>query len=887
MGIIRELFEGNCGNHIHPFTGLSSHETEEDIEEKVRTLRDAGIRSMDLLWKDPDRKGDISPFNTETYWTRMEWIVKYCRKYKMTFMVQDAAPFPSGRADGWLDRAEYINLRKLYLAQRHLDVMGPLNNSRFRMDLLTGTKKTAGLFQGHGSFPKNGDRMIAAIAIKMDETGRICAEPVDVTDYVEDGILFWDVPERKWRIISIYETYNGGGRVGFMNLLDRDSVALQIKAVYESHYAHLIDEIGKTWVGMFYDEPEVGNMEGFFYTQRMGTPQDLGGKPMDLPWSRETAEKWADEQGNQWRKLLAYLWYESALETHAPVRYRYLELISRLIRENYSAQVHAWCKERGLQYIGHVLEDDNSHCRLACGPVHFFRTQAHQDMGGVDMIGNQMIPGKDYVQAWYGSPEGDGEFYHYGLAKLASSAGHICPEKKGRSFCEIFAVYGALAGTRMRKSVMDHLFVNGITELIPIDPVFEHLNKAYSRKQNEYSNRMCHLLTNTRPVIKTAILYHAENEWYAGECMKFQVPAAELAKNQVSYDIIPADVFSERQHYGTDCKDGLSINGNRYDALIIPESKAIPRCLEKFLAQEADVHFPVFFVNNTPEVVAETGAFVNALHGKCVALPDLADEVRGNISPDLCVHGGNRNLRYAHYIDMSELLPTDVYMLYNQGGDDKMKISVSSKGNALKIDMMNMIAEWLPTNGEQDGSSFEIELNAQESVLICFGFLCTKEGLKKSGLQPKPYKPARNVITLSGEWNVIIEGAGKTIVLEELKDLGEKGMFPRYADKIIYEKTVNLSEIPAELDLGDVHENAKLYVNGAYAGMRIAPKFCFTVESLFVVGENMLRVEVHPNQGARPIPENGVARIIESVSAAAYCPLEPVGMLGPVRLIFK
>ena len=60
---------------------------------------------------------------------------------------------------------------------------------------------------------------------------------------------------------------------------------------------------------------------------------------------------------------------------------------------------------------------------------------------------------------------------------------------------------------------------------------------------------MCHLLTNTKAVIQTAILYHGENEWYEGECMKFQKPAAELARSQISYDVIPSDVFSEREFY--------------------------------------------------------------------------------------------------------------------------------------------------------------------------------------------------------------------------------------------------------------------------------------------------------------------------------------------------
>ncbi|OUP84004.1 hypothetical protein B5F07_09140 [Lachnoclostridium sp. An169] len=878
MSIFTQIFTDECGNHIHPFTGLSSRESENDIKEKIRTLHESGLRSMVLLWEDPERTGDVSLFNSESYWQHMDWVVRYCREYGMTFLVQDAAPFPSGRADGWFDRPEYVSLRKLYLAQRHLDVRGPLKKGRFRADLLTGTMATNGLFQGNGSVPLAGNRLRAALAVKMED-GRIQGAPVDVTDCIEDGILFWDVPEGLWRIISVYETYNGGGRPGFMNLLDRDSVALQIKAVYEPHYAHLKNEIGKTWTGMFYDEPEVGNLEAFFFTQRVGTPKDLGNTPMDLPWSREAEERWTSEQGNTWRGKLAYLWYEGVGKEHEPVRYNYMELVSRLIRDNYNAQVYAWCRERGLLYIGHVLEDENSHCRLACGAVHFFRTEACQDMGGIDMIANQMIPGKDYTQAWYGSPEGDGEFYHYGLAKLASSAGHICPGKKGRSVCEIFAVYGARAGTRLRKSVMDHLFVNGITELIPCDPVFEHLEAEYSRQQNEYANRMCHLLTHTKAKIKTAILYHGENEWYAGECMKFQVPAAEMAKHQISYDIIPADVFSQQEYYHTECHHGLEINGNRYDALILPASKAVPRCVKEFLLCAED--FPVFYIGESPRVEAETGKAVPVLPGKCVKLKKLAAELKKVISPDLELAEEKPDLRYAHYVAGEGDRTTDVYLLYNQGGDTEVRVKVPIPGAALQLDLTDLTAWWL----RKEEGAFIVPLREQESAVLCLGYLCTEEGMKEAGVTPRK-SPTRSVL-VEGPWQIYLEDMKKNLTLADLQDLGDKGLYPRYVGRIVYEKHLKPEELPCGIDLGDVHENAKVYVNGVCAGLRIAPPYRFCTQGLFTPGENTLRIEVYPNQGARQLPENPIDKVVESVSAAAYCAMEPAGMLGPVTLLYE
>ena len=36
----------------------------------------------------------------------------------------------------------------------------------------------------------------------------------------------------------------------------------------------------------------------------------------------------------------------------------------------------------------------------------------------------------------------DGEFFHYGLAKMGSSLAHIDSFKKGDSMCEIFGAFG-------------------------------------------------------------------------------------------------------------------------------------------------------------------------------------------------------------------------------------------------------------------------------------------------------------------------------------------------------------------------------------------------------------------------------------------------------------
>ena len=51
-------------------------------------------------------------------------------------------------------------------------------------------------------------------------------------------------------------------------------------------------------------------------------------------------------------------------------------------------------------------------------------------------------------------------------------------------------------------------------------------------------------------IIKTAILYHGDCEWFDATTQGFQFPASRLARNQISYDCVPADVFEYPEKFG-------------------------------------------------------------------------------------------------------------------------------------------------------------------------------------------------------------------------------------------------------------------------------------------------------------------------------------------------
>ena len=213
-----------------------------------------------------------------------------------------------------------------------------------------------------------------------------------------------------------------------MNMLDQESCRRLIDAVYEPHYARYKHEFGTIISGFFSDEPELGNDHLYEIGKKIEEMDDL-------PWSDELEEVLKRRWGENFPRFLPLLWEkEFEDQEKAAVRYDYMNMVTSLVKKNFSMQIGNWCREHGVEYIGHLIEDNNQHSRTGCSLGHYYRGLAGQDMAGIDDIGGQVFP---YMEDVYiRNPEGidrDGEFYHYMLGKLASSLAAIDPLKKNRS----------------------------------------------------------------------------------------------------------------------------------------------------------------------------------------------------------------------------------------------------------------------------------------------------------------------------------------------------------------------------------------------------------------------------------------------------------------------
>ncbi len=876
---LREAIEGKHNHYQQPFFRVNEKDTEEGLRKRISQLYEHGIYSMVLEYGRTDSPAfGIARFDDD-WWERLGYVSKICAELGMTYWMQDAAPFPTGSANGAFQEEKNQSKGKRFIIERHTDIRGPVQEALISVNKLMNSVQgnVMEALKNMGGAP---NRFLYAVAAKQsaDKMGYDPASAIDLTDKVDNGVLRADFGPGVWRLFIFAETYNGG-RKHFMNLLDEESVRVQIDSVHAPHYERLKDELGKAWMGFFYDEPELGNLEGYVFDCLPG--KSYNGMNIPLPWSKDLPLMLEKRIGTEQTKLLPCLWYDCGEPTYI-VRHAYMDIITELIAKNYNGQVYEWCEERGITYIGHVLEDENSHTRLGCGTGNFFRVQEGQHMAGIDVVGNQIWPGLDFKgMSWYGGTDGDGEFYHYGLAKLGASAGHIDPKKQGRSVCEFLAVYGKISGTRIRKFVIDHLLVNGINNLIPAD-IGLYNYAAFSKKLNGYTDRMCHILNFGEHVAPVAVLYHADAEW-SGDFQYFHKPAKELATNQIDYDVIPKDVFAHKEYYGTRLEgDKLVVNKEKYSALVVPYSQRIPKEIVDLVQEAVKALFPVYFVDKHPEGFCESTDRLPQEVFACKAIPrkELAQELRKNQIYEISTSNHQPYLRYLHYRRGN----LDMYLFHNEEPVDEIETMVSIpmvKPVRVYDAMENRLST--PSVQVKDGiTEVPLRLGQYEAKLFLFGE--ELEALSMPDLSEGK--------GLQANWSISFEAldsmpSPEPIISEKLFDIGAPGRFPSFYGRITYRTSFTVEDqLPIVLSLGRVSECAKVYVNGEYIGAAVAEPYSFVLGRAVKKGINKLEVVVTNNisRSMDPNVSSGLS-IFGALEASTYCSLEPCGLLGSVRLI--
>ena len=661
--VIEKLIEGAGENHMLPFFWQHG-ENEETLRRYMRVIQESGCGAVCVESRPhPDFCGD-------KWWQDMDVILDEARTRGMKVWILDDSHFPTGFANGAVESAPDALRRQSVCAGQRL-LAGEPETVRLDLSALFPPPFVPSRMESYvlGSLPKPpifaDDQVLSVIAVPLEsreaeegETGKTqVGAPLSLSGFVREGVLCWEKPAGKYRLWITGLSRNFGPHRNYINMMNRDSVRLLIDAVYEPHWARYRSDFGGTIAGFFSDEPELGNGHLYDMLNPLGTDQDL-------PFSADLARDLESSLGENWADKLYLLWENDApaLEK-ARLRFAYMDAVTKRLRSDFSFQLRDWCHDHGVRYIGHIIEDNGAHARTGSGVGHYFRGLQGQDMAGIDDIGGQVYPGgeEDYKEDWMGRPR-NAAFFHFLLGRLASSAAAIEPAKQGLAMCEIFGNYGWAEGVRLEKYLADHFMVRGVNVYVPHafspapfpdpdcpphfyaqghNPQYRHFGELV-----RYMNRVCGLISSgTRPV-QAAILYHGEAEW-AGDCLPSEQPAKVLEEHQISFDVIPCDVFAEPERYRTRLGKTLQVNTQHYQTLIVPYAQFVTAAFARAAGELVQAGCSVVFVEGRPEGICDGHQALLSALADCpvVRLQDLGDDLENQGLNPLTFTPGNPGLR--------------------------------------------------------------------------------------------------------------------------------------------------------------------------------------------------------------------------------------------------
>lgn len=827
MTEIEQILQGVYENHVLPFLWQKG-ESHEIIATYLEKIKESDIAEICL------ESRPHPSFCQDDWWKDLAFIIDRCKTLGLKIWLLDDSHFPTGYANG-LIKERYPQHRKTILTQRTLDVVGPQRNVSIQ---LTNIFDPTEAFYG--------------AVLSNDQ----CHQ--DVSAQRKEDRLLLDIPAGLHQVTLLFTSRKTPINEDYINMVDKESCDVLIEAVYEPHYAHFKEEFGETILGFFSDEP------GFMNEKGINADSIIGKESMPLPWSKELEKRLKKALGDTYLPSLLALW--RPMKDHAVIRHTYMDIATRLYQECFDENVGAWCRARNVMHIGHVIEDKGSHSRLGVGAGHFFRSMAGQDMAGVDIVINQLVPGMDEGVHSYGRGAWDMEFFNYALAKLGSSLGQLDPLKKGRCMAEVFGAFGWHEGLKEMKWIADHFLVRGVNYYVPHAfsqapfPDWDCPPHFYAHGHNPqfryfgslmtYLNKMSTLLSNGKAHPTAAILYHGEAEW-CGSYLPMQKVAKELARHQIDFSFVPADVFRDPTTYHTTLDEhGLSINGTTFTCFILPYCEYIGSDVQAFLNQASQLNFPVYLIDQAPEKLYDRAAASVQVSGMLTPLAELAERMQEHHHYEIKTESYEPWLRYYHYTKDH----SDVRLFVNEHPKQQIHTRIPGLKGTL-VDVMS---------GELRLFDEELILEPYEALVLVPEILCEQN--RKDGV----YR------ALSGSWQVSFADAasypvfGESIQLEKLCDMSE--CYPQKAGTFRYAMEVQMEGCEQVLLLEEAYETVEVFIDQSSIGHRIAPPYRFILPPLHK-GIHQLHIEVTNTL------DKQVTDMFSMTEAS-----EPSGLLGSVLL---
>jgi len=706
-----------------------------------------------------------------------------------------------------------------------------------------------------------------------------------------DGHLKWAAPADTgaWELAFIRHAYrtsptrNDNGEDGgatkdtlytLIDYLDPVATRTFIKLIYETYEKAVGDEFGKTVLGFRGDETDYSGV---------------------TPWTPKLLETFQAVKGYDFKPYIPLIFGGRMTPEAQRAKADYWDVWSGMFRDNFYKLQQEWCNARNMEYMVH-LNHEETMMSLVNSEGSFWRDMRYVGVPGIDNL-SQIHPGlvTDFP-------------------KLAGSAAHLF----GRSLVWTEQGGGPNQGG---KFVVDYQLVRGITHL-NIRPLTtapaggEALHDA-GAAIGWYVSRAQHLLAIGRPAAQVALYHPTDSMWFGDREADTDTVrlVTQLLEHQIDFDHIDADTLT------TVCTlegGGLkNLSGQVYRAVIVPTSTVIQKDVLARLRAFAKAGGRVVFVGRTPTMVIDR-TFLNAGAGApdlsfatLEATPEITAKVVAALPPpDVKLDAACPPVKYMR----RSLKDGEVYFFFNESNQAQLRTATLVGTGPVQVwdattGTIHPLAGVAPAKGTV---AVPLALAPQEARFIVIGALPAGAG------EPLPtFSGSQSIADLDDGWSVTLGDKQVTTSLKTWEELGVEG----FKGTGIYKREFTPALVPQDkrfyLDLGNVHEIARVRLNGTELPVRPWPPYLWEVTASIKDGVNTLEIQVRTappaeqrgsfgggapgGTGGRrggpgaPGPEAGNARGPAPTgvppggggrgAASAPTAVATSGLLGPVRVL--
>ena len=667
--------------------------------------------------------------------------------------------------------------------------------------------------------------------------------PYDITQYVKDGLLTWSPEDILTSQIKSAENKTLK-KVLKLKLKELESAQWQVVALYVRYGVMKVKRAAPGGEGLVidhFDRHAVKNYLAHIETafERTHTPYphtffNDSYEVADATWTPTLLEEFEKRRGYKLQDYFLLL-----QEGDPKIVSDYRETLGDLLLENFTNQWTDWAHKHG------AITRNQAHG----SPANLIDCYAAVDIPEIEGFGLSDLGIKGLRTDPGKTRKNDSDF---SMLKYAPSAAHICGKPYTSSETFTWLTEHFRTSLSQLKPDIDLMFCAGVNHM------FFH-GTCYSPKDDpwpgwkfyasidmsptnsiwrdapyfmQYVERCQSFLQWGEPDNDFLVYLPVHDMWQKNTkklLMQFSIHAMgslapEFIKSILAIDGagFDSDYISDRLLLSTTYKDGMlqTAAGTRYKGLVIPECKMIPENVRQHIEQMKAQGAHIIYGTRASDLAA-------AAKPEAMKLECGLKAIR------------RKNPTGYHYF-IANLSPNDI--------DDRLPLAVSFK-DAIWFNPLN--GDIIPAS--ISGDSIDISLRSGESMILQTFDKSIDKNPNLSGRTN--YTSKASNIPLHGPWTLSFTEespkVGKTFTLDKLQtweSLNDDSVKITMGTGIYTTKFKLTKKDDAKgawaIDLGDVRESARVYINDQFIGCAWSVPFVLDCKQALKVGMNELRIEV-------------------------------------------